>query len=225
MNGNHYLGVKLVGSGRNTGGIGAKVEIYQAQDCPDARGIADARLSLLSRSAAPLRTWRLAEDRFTHRHLAESPVSDAYQCRGRSGDHARREGRDGELLVSTSAGRSVFVSCRRGAVTVYRRDVKDGRQLQARGEPFLRLHPRAVDAASVVDGGAGACGGRCQRRRTRRHLRRRCEVAAGNDLPSVERRHIPRRAFNRQSRRTASRRTSTRSSSTRMATATRTCSW
>jgi enediyne biosynthesis protein E4 len=29
LNGNHYLGVKLAGSGKNTGGIGAKVEIYQ----------------------------------------------------------------------------------------------------------------------------------------------------------------------------------------------------
>ena len=31
INGNHYLAVKLVGSGRNTGGIGAKVEIHQGR--------------------------------------------------------------------------------------------------------------------------------------------------------------------------------------------------
>ena len=87
-NGRHYLRVALRGSGGNTAGIGAQSHDLAGGDHAAARADADARLSVLGRSAAALRAGRRIANRLAARRVAGQALSTAHERRRRSDAHA-----------------------------------------------------------------------------------------------------------------------------------------
>ena len=111
LNGNHYLGVKLAGSGANTGGIGAKVEIYQGKT-----------VQLLEES--PTRGFLSSVDPQLHFGLGALPKIDSLTVVWPN--------RRFQTLVNVSADRTITLA-EKDAITAYVYPPRPGSVPRSRG--------------------------------------------------------------------------------------------